>query len=199
MDFAATPTLEHPLVRLEALTHAHAADLAEAAAEGELWRTWYTSIPAPDAVETEIERRLALQAAGRMAPWAVIEPSTGKAVGMTTYMDIAAEHRRVEVGSTWIAKRAQGAGVNPAAKLLLLSRAFETLDCVAVALLTHWHNEQSRAAIERLGARQDGVLRAHRIMPDGSLRDTVVYSILAHEWASVKRGLLERLARHAGA
>lgn len=198
MDFAATPTLEHPLVRLEALTHGHAADLAEASAEGELWRTWYTTIPAPDAVEAEIDRRLGLQAEGRMAPWAVIDPSTGKAVGMTTYMDIEAAHRRVEVGSTWIAKRAQGTGLNPAAKLLLLTRAFEELDCVAVALLTHWHNEQSRAAIERLGARQDGVLRAHRIMPDGTLRDTVVYSILAHEWPGVRQGLLERLNRRAG-
>lgn len=198
MDFAATPTLEHPLVRLEALTHSHAADLADAAAEGELWRTWYTTIPAPDAVDAEIDRRLGLRAEGRMAPWAVIEPATGKAVGMTTYMDIEAAHRRVEVGSTWIAKHVQGTGLNPAAKLLLLTRAFEVLDCVAVAFLTHWHNQQSRAAIERLGARQDGVLRGHRIMPDGIVRDTVVYSVLAHEWPGVRRGLLERLTRRAG-
>src|SRR5690554_1364351 len=107
MDFAATPVLEHPLVRLEGLAHAHAAELVDAVAEGELWRTWYTTIPGPDAMEAEIDRRLGLQATGQMAPWAIIEPATGRAVGMTTYMDIAAQHRRVEVGSTWIAKRVQ--------------------------------------------------------------------------------------------
>lgn len=194
MDFASAPTLLHPLVRLQQLAPAHADDLAAASAEGELWRTWYTSIPAPDAVGAEIERRLALQAEGRMAPWAVLN-ADGRAVGMTTYMNIEARHRRVEIGSTWIARSAQGTGVNAAAKLLLLGRAFDELECIAVELRTHWHNRQSREAIARLGAHQDGVLRSHQIAPDGSLRDTVVFSILAHEWPAARRGLEGRLAR----
>lgn len=198
MDFAATPVLEHRLVRLEPLSAFHSADLAAAAGEGELWRTWYTSIPAPDAVDSEIERRRGLHERGFMAPWAIIDPRTGVAVGMTTYMDIDPDNRRLEIGSTWMARAAQGTGINPAAKLLLLSRAFETLGCVAVEFRTHWHNQQSRSAIERLGAHLDGVLRSHRILADGSLRDTVVYSILAHEWPAVKRGLLARVEKYAG-
>lgn len=196
-SFAETPVLAGHGVRLEPLAHAHASDLAAASAEGELWRTWYTSIPAPDAVEAEIDRRLALQQRGAMAPWAIVPEATGTAVGMTTFMNIDAANRRVEIGSTWMARSAQGTGINPAAKLLLLERAFDTLGCIAVELRTHWHNHQSRAAIARLGAKQDGVLRHHMVMPNGTMRDTVVFSIIASEWPAVRSGLEARLALRA--
>jgi RimJ/RimL family protein N-acetyltransferase len=171
----------------------HASDLAEAAAEGDLWKTWYTSVPKPDAVLTEIERRLGLQDTGSMLPFAVLTPD-GKAVGMTTYMNIDAMHKRVEIGSTWYRKSVQRTGLNTECKLMLLSHAFEDLDCIAVEFRTHFLNRQSRAAIERLGAKQDGVLRAHQRTPDGALRDTAVYSILPHEWPAVKNGLTFRLS-----
>ncbi|WP_324014471.1 GNAT family protein [Microbacterium sp. JZ37] len=196
MDFAANPVLENDIVCLEPLSSTHHDDLAAAVAEGDLWRTWYTRIPSPDGVAAEIDRRLGEQAAGRMAPWAVVDVRTGRALGMTTYCNIDAPNRRVEIGYTWLARSAQGTGVNPAAKLLLLERAFDELDCVCVQFCTHWHNQQSRAAIARLGARQDGVLRAHAIFPDGHVRDTVVFSILPHEWAAVRLGLEARLERH---
>lgn len=195
MAFADTPVLTHARARLEPLTHAHAADLAAAAGEGTLWeKAWYTSIPAPDAVEAEIDRRLSLQAVGQMAPWAVVDPATGRAVGMTTYMNIDEPNRRLEIGSTWLGLAAHGTGINPAAKLLLLTRAFDALGCIAVEFRTHWHNQQSRAAIARLGAKQDGVLRNHQVWRDGTLRDTVVFSILDSEWPAVRAGLEARLA-----
>src|SRR6187431_1389669 len=127
MLFAATPTLTHPRVVLEQLSHAHAGPLAAASAAGDLWRTWYTTIPAPDAVAAEIDRRLALQAAGQMAPWAVVDAASGAAVGMTTFMNIDEPNRRLEIGSTWLGYAAHGTGINPAAKLLMLTRAFEEL------------------------------------------------------------------------
>jgi len=186
--------LENALVRLEPLSHDHVAGLAAAASIGELWRTWYTSIPAPDGMAAEIDRRLALQADGRMAPWAIVAAATGHAVGMTTFMNIDAANRRLEIGSTWLGREAQGTGINPAAKILLLERAFDTLGCIAVEFRTHWHNQQSRAAIARLGAKQDGVLRNHQVWRDGTLRDTVVFSIIDSEWPAVRRGLTARLA-----
>ena len=191
--FAETPTLTRDGVRLEQLSPSHAPDLADAVADGELWRTWYTRIPAPDDVPAEIERRRQQQRAGVCAPWAVIDAPSGRAVGMTSYLHIDATHRRVEIGSTWLARSVQGTGINAAAKLLLLTRAFEELGCIAVELRTHWHNHRSRAAIARLGAKQDGVLRNHSVMPDGSLRDTVVFSILDTEWPAVRTGLQHRL------
>lgn len=194
MTFAQTPVLENALVRLEPLSHDHVAGLAAAASIGELWRTWYTSIPAPDGMAAEIDRRLALQADGRMAPWAIVAAATGHAVGMTTFMNIDAANRRLEIGSTWLGREAQGTGINPAAKILLLERAFDTLGCIAVEFRTHWHNQQSRAAIARLGAKQDGVLRNHQVWRDGTLRDTVVFSIIDSEWPAVRRGLTARLA-----
>lgn len=195
MSFVDTPVLQNDVVRLEPLRPDHAADLADAAAFEELWRrAWYTRIPAPDEVPAEIERRLARQAAGEMAPWAIVDPASSRAIGMTSICHVAPDDLRVEVGYTWMRRDAQGAGINPAAKLLLLTRAFEELGCVRVELRTHWHNHQSRAAIERLGAKLDGVLRSHTRMPDGQWRDTVVYSILATEWPQVKRALESRLA-----
>lgn len=191
-DFARTPALENALVRLEPLAPAHETDLADAV--GELWRTWYTRIPAPERMGAEIERRLAEQRAGRLAPWAIVDRARGRAVGMTTYLQLDPANRRLEIGSTWLGRVAQGTGVNPAAKLLLLTRAFDDLGCVAVELRTHWHNHQSRAAIARLGAKQDGVLRNHTLWEDGTLRDTVVFSIIDGEWPTVRAALQHRLA-----
>jgi len=132
-----------------------------------------------------------------MAPWVVRRHDTGAVCGLTTYCNIDQPNRRVEIGYTWLAASAHGTAINPEMKLLMLSRAFETLGCLAVEFRTHFHNRQSRAAIEKLGAKQDGVLRSHRIMPDGSLRDTVVYSVLDIEWPSVRNGLESRLLAHS--
>lgn len=181
--------LENPFVRLEPLSHAHADDLT-GAREG-LEYAWYTSVPA--SVPDEITHRLAERDAGRMNPFAVIVG--GRAVGMTTFCGIDLDSPRVEVGYTWLSPTVQRTAVNTAAKLLILGHAFEACEVIAVQLCTHWHNRQSRAAIERLGAKRDGVLRNHRRGPDGSLRDTVVYSILPHEWPAVRNGLQARLAR----
>ncbi len=193
MTFAEPVTLAGRRVVLEPLRATHAEAMEAAAADGELWKLWYTSVPAPGCMAGEIERRLGLQRTGSMLPFAVVD-ATGTVVGMTTYMNIDAIHRRVEIGSTWYAKRAQRTGLNTEAKLLLLTHAFDGLDCIAVEFRTHWMNQQSRAAIARLGARQDGVLRNHQIASDGSLRDTVVFSIIASEWAAVKSNLSYRLA-----
>lgn len=194
MDLVTPVTLENAHVRLEPLSLAHADELADAAAGLEY--AWYTSVPRPSAVGDEIARRLELRDAGQMNPWAVRSLRTGRAVGMTTFCSIDQPHRRVEVGYTWIARDAQRTEVNPAMKLLTLGHAFDTCDVIAVQLCTHWHNQQSRAAIARLGAKQDGVLRNHRIGPDGTLRDTVVFSILPHEWPAVRLGLTHRLSRY---
>ena len=190
---ALTPVLANQRVRLEPLEHRHAADLAEAVAVQDLWRTWYTHIPAPDAVGREIDRRLELQRAGRMAPWAVIDARSDRAVGMTTFCNLDPANRRLEIGSTWLGRTAQRTGINAAAKLLLLTRAFEDLDCIAVEFRAHWHNHQSREAIARLGAKQDGVLRKHTLFENGTVRDTVVFSITDDEWPTVRLGLTARL------
>lgn len=180
--------------QLVPLSPAHASALAQASGEGELHRLWYTAIPAPEAMATEIARRLALHAAGSMLPFTVLDAG-GTPVGMTTYMNIDAAHRRVEIGSTWYALRVQRTALNTECKLLLLTHAFETLDCIAVEFRTHRLNTQSRRAIERLGAQLDGVLRAHQRMADGTLRDTAVYSITAAEWPTVKTHLRWQLRR----
>jgi RimJ/RimL family protein N-acetyltransferase len=196
MAFAQTPTLANERVTLEPLNQAHAPGLAVASGMQNLWETaWYTHIPAPDAVAAEIDRRLSLQREGRMAPWAIIDPATGAAVGMTTYLNLDEANRRLEIGSTWMGTSVHGTGINPAAKLLLLARAFEDLDCVAVELRTHAANAQSRAAIAKLGAKQDGILRKHQLWRNGTFRDTVVFSILDSEWPEVRAGLELRLAR----
>jgi len=189
-------TLAGRHVRLEPLRPDHAAGLREAVADGEIWRIWYTSIPAPDAVEAEIARRLSLQQEGRMLPFATCTADGAQVLGMTTYMNIDAPNRRLEIGSTFLRGSAQGSGANAEAKRLMLAHALETLGCIAVEFRTHHMNRQSQQAIERLGARRDGVLRSHMIMPDGTLRDTHVFSILAHEWPAVRAGLDARLARH---
>lgn len=172
--------------------------LVAAATDGRLWELTYTSVPAPEAMAAEIERRLALQDAGSMLPFTARRRDTGTIIGMTTYMHIEEHNRRLEIGSTWIAASAQRSGVNTESKLLLLTHAFEGLDQLAVEFRTHWLNHQSRLAIERLGAKLDGILRQHMVMEDGSVRDTAVYSIVAAEWTAVRGELRRRLAGGSG-
>ncbi len=186
-----TLTGEH--VALEPLSHQHHDDLCEATRDGDLWKLWYTIVPSPEGMRAEIDRRNAIQAKGAMLPWAVRDLSRDKIVGMTTFMNIEADKPRVEIGSTWYARSVQRTALNTECKLLLLTHAFEALECVAVEFRTSFFNFQSRRAIERLGARSDGILRNHMRMPDGTLRDTCVYSILPHEWPAVKKNLLFKL------
>jgi len=180
---------------LEPLQLSQCAELAAAVQDGELWNLWYTSVPRPEGMRAEIERRLQLQAQGSMLPFAVREPLTGRIVGMTTYMHVDAQNRRVEIGSTWYRRSVQRTPLNTECKLLLLRHAFDTLDCIAVEFRTHFFNHQSRRAIERLGAKLDGVLRSHQRMADGAMRDTCVYSIVASEWPAVRAHLSWQLAR----
>lgn len=181
-------TLSGPHARLAPLDPGHAQALAEAVRDGELWQLWYTAIPPPERMAAEIERRLSLQRAGSMLPFTVFDAS-GRVVGMTTFMNIDATHRRVEIGSTWYARSVQRSALNTQCKRLLLGHAFDTLDCIAVEFRTHRLNVQSRRAIERLGAQLDGMLRAHQRMPNGTLRDTAVYSITAAEWPTIRAHL----------
>lgn len=188
-------TLAGAHARLEPLSQAHGPALAEAVKDGELWRLWYTTVPAPEAMAAEIDRRLSLQAAGSMLPFAVIDPARAEPVGMTTYMNIDAAARRVEIGSTWYRRAVQRGPLNTDCKYLLLAHAFETLGCIAVEFRTHFFNHQSRRAIERLGAKLDGVLRNHMRMRDGTLRDTCVYSIIESEWPTVRAHLAWQMQR----
>lgn len=185
-------TLRGEHARLEPLSHQHLAGLTEAVKDGELHKLWYTAIPTAENMAKEIDRRLGLQASGSMLPFTVFDAG-GRIVGMTTYMNIDAGNRRVEIGSTWYGKSAQRGPLNTQCKLLLLQHAFETLNCIAVEFRTHFFNHQSRRAIERLGAKQDGILRSHQVAPNGTLRDTVVYSITAAEWPTVKAHLTYQL------
>ncbi|MCA3240328.1 MAG: GNAT family N-acetyltransferase [Rubrivivax sp.] len=187
-------TLTGPHATLVPLAVEHHDALVAATRDGELWRLWYTAVPSPEGMAAEIERRLALAASGSMRPFTVLD-ATGTVVGMTTYMHIDARHRRVEIGSTWTARRAQRTALNTQCKRLLLGHAFEQLGCIAVEFRTHRLNTQSRRAIERLGAQLDGILRAHQIASDGTVRDTAVYSITAAEWPAVRSHLDWQLAR----
>ena len=173
----------------------HQSDLEEAAADGDLHRLWYTSIPKPIGINDEIGRRLQLQEKGSMLPFSIIEKSSKKVVGMTTYMNIDSTNHRVEIGSTWYRKSAQRSSLNTECKLLLLRHAFEELDCIAVEFRTHFINQQSRKAIERLGAKYDGILRSHMKMANGTVRDTAVYSIIASEWPTVEANLIWMLKK----
>lgn len=192
-------TLEGHGVRLEPLGHEHQEGLAAAAADGRLWELWFTAVPEPGQTYTYIADALAGQRDGHMLPWAVRELESGAIIGSTRYHDILAAIERVEIGYTWYAKRWQRTHINTACKLLLLGHAFDALACKAVGLRTDSFNLASQRAIESLGARKDGVLRHHQARRDGTVRDSVVYSILAGEWADVKRHLELRLARHRGA
>lgn len=187
----------HDLAAVSPLEMSHHDGLVAAVGDGELHRLWYTSIPTADGMAAEIERRLDLRAKGGMLPFTVFD-GTGKIVGMTTYMNIDAVNKRVEIGSTWTAKSVQRTGLNTACKLLLLTHAFEQIDCIAVEFRTHVLNTQSRRAIERLGAKLDGILRAHWVMGNGTIRDTAVYSITAPEWPMVKTHLQWQLEKPRG-
>jgi RimJ/RimL family protein N-acetyltransferase len=181
---------------LEPLTPSHEDEVRAAVADGELWNLWYTSVPAPeqtrDWIDTALDQRDRLGAMPFVVRH-VHDGVPGAVVGSTRMFNVDAANRRLEIGHTWYAKSVQRSAVNTECKLLLLAHAFEQLQCIAVEFRTHWMNHQSRAAIERLGAKQDGVLRNHQVMPDGTLRDTVVFSIIASEWPTVKRHLHYRL------
>ncbi|MFM6985333.1 MAG: GNAT family N-acetyltransferase [Hydrogenophaga sp.] len=198
MTFTTDTTLHGRHASLVPLRPDHHDDLVEAVCDGRLWQLWYTTVPDPDGMAAEIHRRLTLQRSGSMLPFAVLDAG-GRAVGMTSYMNIDAPNRRVEIGSTWYRHSVQRTPLNTECKRLLLAHAFESLACIAVELRTHFFNQPSRRAIERLGARLDGVLRSHQLNrhPDaaGSLRDTCVYSIVAAEWPTVKAHLDHQLSR----
>jgi len=179
--------------RLVMLAPSHADALAGAARDGELWKLWFTHVPSPEEMAGNIAWRLEMRAKGSMLPFAVIDAASGQPVGMTTYMNIDAASRRVEIGSTWYRRSVQRTAVNTECKLMLLTHAFETLDCIAVEFRTHFFNTASRRAIERLGAKLDGILRSHSRDREGHLRDTCVYSIIAPEWPTVRRNLQWRL------
>jgi RimJ/RimL family protein N-acetyltransferase len=185
-------TLRGAHARLEPLSHQHIDGLTEAVKDGELWKLWYTLVPKPEDMGKEIDRRLGLQTAGSMLPFTVFD-ADGKIAGMSTYMNVDAANRRVEIGSIWYARRVQRSALNTQCKLLLLTHAFEKLDCIAVEFRTHFFNHQSRRGIERLGAKLDGILRSHQIATNGTLRDTVVYSIIAAEWPTVRTHLTYQL------
>ncbi|GHA45935.1 GCN5 family N-acetyltransferase [Amylibacter ulvae] len=187
--------LSGTLVKIEPLSMDHCSDLQESAADGELHKLWYTWIPAPDDVAMEIERRCELRNVGSMQPFAIIDQSSGHAVGMTTFMNIDAQNKRVEIGSTWYRKSVQRSGINTECKLMMLGHAFEVLDCIAVEFRTHVVNLQSRRAIERLGAKPDGILRNHMKVANGTIRDTALYSIINSEWPTVKAHLQWQLAK----
>lgn len=187
------PTLEGDYVRLEPLSHDHADDLREATQDGKLYELWYTPVPSPEGMTAEIDRRLGLYGQGTMMPFATVDAATGKAIGMTTFMNIKLENFKVEIGSTWMANSYQGTAINPEAKMLMLSYAFDVLGCNAVELRTHEKNAQSRAAISKLGAKLDGMLRNDMVMPNGTIRNTAVYSITKDEWPGVHDGLIARL------
>jgi N-acetyltransferase len=191
MSWPAPVTLQGRHATLRPLSKEHHGALCEAAGDGELWKLWYTSVPSPEGMAAEIERRLSLRT---MCPFTVFD-AAARVVGMTTYMNTDAVHKRVEIGSTWYAASAQRTPLNTQCKRLLLAHAFEALDCIAVEFRTHRLNAQSRRAIERLGAQLDGILRAHSRAGDGTLRDTAVYSITAAEWPTVRSHLDWQLSR----
>ena len=186
-------TLRGRHASLEPLAREHEPSIMEAAADGELWKLWYTSVPSPDQTTTWLDAALDMRERQGAMPFAVRANDSGNIVGSTRYFNVDAANRRLEIGHTWYAQRAQRTAINTECKLLLLTHAFEQLRCIAVEFRTHWFNHRSREAILRLGAKQDGVLRNHQLLPDGSRRDTVVFSILDGEWAAVKRHLSDNL------
>ena len=189
MSWLSPVTLTGRHAVLAPLSHDHHDDLVEAVKDGELWNLWYTTVAKPEAMHAEIDRRLELHRQGTMLPFTVLQKDGGKAVGMTTYMNVDSVNRRVEIGSTWYRKSVQRTVINTECKLMLLTHAFESLNCIAVEFRTHFFNHRSRRAIERLGAKLDGILRSHQLATNGTLRDTCVYSIIAAEWPAVKAHL----------
>lgn len=188
-------TLKGKLVTLVPMNRDQKDDILAAIADGNLSDLWFTSIPSQSTIDSYFETAEAEQHQGLSAPFVVIENATGKLIGATRYCNIEAAHRRLEIGYTWYSKSYQRTGVNTECKLLLLAHAFQTMHAIAVEFRTNWHNQPSRQAIERLGAKQDGILRNHRLSADGLIRDTVVFSIIAGEWPSVKKGLEFKIKR----
>ena len=192
-------TLTGRFVTLEPLTQAHLPGLKAAAADGELWNLFFTSVPHPDQLQTWFDTAMSLQAENKALPFVVRENFSGDVVGTTRYCNVDAANKRLEIGYTWYAKRVQRTAINTECKLLLLRQAFEQLGCNAVEFRTDWFNQVSQRAIERLGAKRDGVLRQHTILPNGRIRDTVVYSILSSEWNGVQQNLTYKLDRPVNA
>ena len=189
-------TLEGHGVRLEPLATTHAEALSAAASDGKLWELWFTSVPPPTETPAYIDAALSGQEDGHMLPWVVRELTTGAIVGSTRYHDIVVDIDRVEIGYTWYARQWQRSHVNTVCKLLLFEHAFDTLNCEVVGLRTDRFNLTSQRAIAALGASRDGVLRHHQARPDGTVRDTVMYSVVSAEWPTVRRHLEFRLERH---
>lgn len=183
-------------VKLVPLEKFHRDDLLNAAADGKLWELWFTSVPSPKNIDSYIEHALSQKQNGTEFPFVVIDRKSGELLGSTRYYNLQPENRRLEIGYTWYAKKQQRTGVNTECKYLLLKYAFEDLNCIAVQLVTNWHNLRSRAAINRLGAKQDGVLRNHILNEDGTYRDTVVFSITDQEWHGVKKSLEYEIKKH---
>jgi RimJ/RimL family protein N-acetyltransferase len=195
MRFIEPVTLRGRVATLEPLAQDHTTALAQAAADGELWRLWYTHIAPPDRMHEYVAAALDMRERLDALPFVVRDNASGDIVGSTRYFNVDAANRRLEIGHTWYARRVQRTPVNTECKLLLLTHAFETLRCIAVEFRTHWFNHASRAAIARLGAKQDGVLRNHQLMADGAKRDTVVFSIIDNEWPAVRAHLAYQLDR----
>jgi RimJ/RimL family protein N-acetyltransferase len=183
---------------LEPLTAEHIPEIAAAAADGDAGQLWFTSAPSPDTAEAWVHRLLGMQAGDQGVTFVIRRRSDHVAVGSSSFFHVDAANRRLEIGHTWYSGSARRTGVNTEAKLLMLTHAFDVLGCVAVEFRTHFFNSTSRAAIERLGAKQDGILRSHQLSRDGSRRDTVVYSILDIEWPAVRANLVFKLSRTAG-
>jgi RimJ/RimL family protein N-acetyltransferase len=198
MGFFDSPVIPGRLITLEPLAPEMAPELGEAIAEGELYAIPYVKLPAPDQMVGEIESRLARQVAETMAPWAIRRNSDGRLVGMTGYVNVVPEHRRLTLGATWVAMSAHNTGINQESKFLLMERAFEQLDCIAIEFRANRLNERSRRAYLALGVRQDGILRSQELMADGTVKDVVYFSVIADEWPDVKRTLAEKLARKLG-
>ncbi len=195
INFESNP-LEGKLVHLVPLNKEHRDPLLAAANDGELWKLWYTSVPSKETIDQYIDAALKQQANESSIPYVIIEKSSNKIIGSSRYCNIDSAHRRLEIGYTWYAQSYHRTGINTECKYLLLKNAFENFKTIAVEFRTHWHNHTSRNAILRLGAKQDGVLRSHRILSDGSLRDTVVYSIIEAEWPSVKTSLEHKMSKY---
>jgi len=195
MRFVDPVTLTGTHASIEPLGREHEEALQRAVADGELWRLWYTTVPPPEKMDQYIAIALDMRERLDAMPFVIREKSSGEIVGCTRYFNVDATNRRLEIGHTWYSKRVQRGPINTECKLMLLTHAFEKLQCIAVEFRTHWFNHASRTAIERLGAKQDGVLRNHQVLADGSKRDTVVFSIIDGEWPAVKRHLRYQLER----
>lgn len=196
MNWSAPITLQGEHIKLVPLTAEHCGALMDAVKDGELWKLWYTIVPSPEKMSQEIQRRLDMQTKGVMLPFVIVANVTQQVVGMTTYCNIDANIKRLEIGWTWYSKSVQRTALNTECKLLLLTHAFEVLQCIAVEFRTNFYNFTSRKAIERMGAKQDGILRNHRITPNGIVGDTCVYSIINSEWPAAKINLISKLEFH---